>query len=140
MEKQHKSFIFLIILFSIAAFVVYNRISNESNKTVIASNINNQQAAEQLFRNYLRSNKTLLPLSRKGIRDYRIHSVDISEDNGKLASFFVEYSVRTASRNSDWIAGNGEDAPGNWIRNKCSFVYVDYNDGKYSIGSMGTGP
>ena len=137
-----------------ATNLVENKVENKAEDTQVSKNIENKvkteksenEIVEELFIEYLKNTQDKLS-------EYKIEKIEIlsGEDREFAKSAYenkinekdifaeVTYSVKPEDiKNTAWIAGNGE-MEGNWINNKLSCVYVQYNNGTYEIEGQGTG-
>ncbi len=81
--------------------------------------------------------------------DVKDRLVDFSINNIKIDGtdrienecfvFNVDFSVKTAMKQSNWQAGNGEVGPDNWINNKDLYISAVKEEDNYKIKEMGTG-
>jgi len=100
-------------------------------------NLDLVQLAQLVFENQLRYEEDRDYPNR--IKDYKIESVYILNDNSSGFDFSVSYSILPAS--DDYVlAGNGAKADNGWIAHIFNFVKVAKTDIKYKITQMATSP
>ncbi len=116
--------------------------------TRIAEKWSREKLARVLLKQFFEHFKSADAGSKHRIEEFKIHEVrifdvdksDPERSNNCDYGVHATYSVRTTIWNfSDWRAGNGHEASGNWMRNKGEFFGVYKKDSDHCLKRIGTG-
>lgn len=108
--------------------------------TVEDTKMTQQQIAEKLMDERLKSFKSRAVSKRLRIKDYKIFFVYIHKQLNSGFVFTVDYSVKPAIVESDWRAGNGAyNEKSGWSESKFLFVRVLQEGSTFSYDEGATG-
>lgn len=94
--------------------------------------------ATQLVTDYLKANLLASDPGQK-LLDYKINKIEIIKDEGTCFRFDATFSVKPATTDTGWLAGNGKMNSSGWIDTNLGFDATKQINGSYVLGQGFTG-
>lgn len=113
-------------------------VPNDRNIKLKTTSVELREISKQITEKYLSEYTKDSVVKELRLKKFKINRIDEIYGDMDSFGFWVVYSVKPATLNSDWIAGNG-DCGAFWITEKSSYVKVKKIDNYYRITDMGTG-
>ncbi|MBU3136224.1 hypothetical protein KPL39_08060 [Clostridium gasigenes] len=112
-----------------------DELTNElkANPVVETKSTDKKIIATEVYTGYIKANSTdwrnveRNKLDREPIQtvlDYKITSINMTNEFDDFFTVSIGYDIKSVKESSQWVAGNGEDGPDNWIINKSGFADI----------------